>query len=586
MCGGWPSPEPSFSETSNTPETNDTADSMDQCANGEAVNRSTHSMQRRSHRHQVQLAPDSMLFDEMSFGEDSSDESYVLEESSDEHSSDEEKEVENVPNEQSQLNNTVHHSKNLFPGTPNVSAAYWTAPPSWPPPNMTAIAPTPGIPPGTAIQATTSAPNTVRVAVPPTIDMVYSATWEKLEQLRKQIEVAERMQFNVHFAGYLDPSVIKAIERSVQAYYTENGQAVQHEKHIWMRWTNAMFFNSVNGRFHMTVEAKTTKQDFLDEARKVTFTYHEVDTAKEHKYIDDMETALRKTNFMTQLSDETADTFTVLQRRDLFRDLLKKIRDEGKGPVAPRNMLFEKMTSKIQGMNRVYLLSEFLEELIVTTELCRSIFKELKPYLSLTRPADKEKRPESSSGETRTRNKDSDNKHDKGNKSKAMNSSYADRSGPSATRKVQIDDNRAKDEAPFCDTCGHNHYNARTGSEEGMCRLSSHPDANLKGKWKTSVVGKKYLELRPARPYLDSRHKLNASKTELMEMAATSALKTASPKSPKKDSDKKGTVLSLCTTCTDDILLDDVLIQASVSYRDEEGMIAMTLLDDPGARSK
>jgi hypothetical protein len=129
--GGWPSPEPSFSETSNTPETNDTADSMDQCANEEAVNRSTHSMQRRSHRHQVQLASDSILFDEMSFGEDSSDESYVLEESSDEHSSDEEKEVENVPNEQSQLNNTVHHSRNLFPGTPNVSAAYWTAPPSW-----------------------------------------------------------------------------------------------------------------------------------------------------------------------------------------------------------------------------------------------------------------------------------------------------------------------------------------------------------------------------------------------------------------------------------------------------------------------
>jgi hypothetical protein len=45
----------------------------------------------------------------------------------------------------------------------------------------------------------------------------------------------------------------------------------------------------------MTVEAKTTKQDFLDEAvkngRKIVFTYHEVDSAKEHKYIDDMETA-------------------------------------------------------------------------------------------------------------------------------------------------------------------------------------------------------------------------------------------------------------------------------------------------------
>ena len=111
-----------------------------------------------------------------------------------------------------------------------------------------------------------------------------------------------------------------------------------------------------------------------------------------------------------------------------------------------------------------------------------------------------------------------------------------------------------------------------------MCRLSSHPDENLKGKWKSSVVGKKYLELRPSRPSLDSRHKLNASKTELIEMAPISTDKTTSQKSPKKDSGKKGTVLSLCSTCTDDIPLDDVLIQASVSYRDEEGIIATTLL--------
>jgi len=215
---------------------------------------------------------------------------------------------------------------------------------------------------------------------------------EKLEQLRKQIEVAERMQFNVHFAGYLDPAVIKAIECSILAYYHENGQMLQHEKHIWMRWTNAMFFSIVNGRFHMTVEAKTTKQDFLDEARKIVFTYHDIDSAKEHKFIDEMETALRKTNFMTQLSDETAETFTVLQRRELFKDLLKNIQEDGKGPVAPRNMLIQKMTSKIQGMNRVYLLSEFLEEVIVTTGLCRNIFKELKPYLALTKGSEKKDR--------------------------------------------------------------------------------------------------------------------------------------------------------------------------------------------------
>jgi hypothetical protein len=260
----------------------------------------------------------------------------------------------------------------------------------------------------------------------------------------------------------------------------------------------------------MTVEAKTTKQDFLDEARKIVFTYHDIDSAKEHKFIDDMETALRKTNFMTNLSDETSETFTVLQRRELFKDLLKNIKEEGKGPEAPRTMLFEKMTSKIQGMNRVFLLSEFLEEVIVTTALCRNIFKELKPYITLNKASttkekgvnDKDKKGEGNKG------------HQQGNKSKTMNSSTVDRSGPSTTRKVHIDDNRVKDEAPMCDTCGGHHYNARTATEEGMCRFSKHPDANLKGKWKSSVVGKKYLELRPSRPSLDSRHKLNMSERE------------------------------------------------------------------------
>jgi hypothetical protein len=49
---------------------------------------------------------------------------------------------------------------------------------------------------------------------------------------------------------------------------------------------------------------------------------------------------------------------------------------------------------------------------------------------------------------------------------------------------------------------------------------------------------KKYMELRPARPYLDSRHKLNASKTELVEMAPYSSVKPL-PKSPLKRNLKK-----------------------------------------------
>ena len=70
----------------------------------------------------------------------------------------------------------------------------------------------------------------------------FSATWQKLEQLRKQIEVAECMQFHVHFAGYLDPSVIKAIEWSVLGYYHENGKVLQQKTHIRIEWMKSNFF--------------------------------------------------------------------------------------------------------------------------------------------------------------------------------------------------------------------------------------------------------------------------------------------------------------------------------------------------------
>ena len=55
----------------------------------------------------------------------------------------------------------------------------------------------------------------------------------------------------------------------------------------------------------------------------------------------------------------------------------------------------------------------------------------------------------------------------------------------------------------------------------------------MKGKWEPSVIGKNYLEIRPSRPSLDSRHKFNASKTELIKMTPFLTDKTTSPKSPK-----------------------------------------------------
>jgi hypothetical protein len=613
MVDGPPG-EPGFSETSETsdlPELMDISISKDEYG----VDKGIHPMELRS-RHAIvsntindsaNPHDDNLPLSESSFqSSDSLDESYDPDDhdsfsaTSEDSEQDEEETWENqevtLETAKEDTSYTLPPSRyNLFPATPNISSAFWTAPiqnpgpnTSWPTPQFTGVGPTPNMSQNPMVPIPNAGAGTLRVSVPPKIEMVYSATWEKLEQLRKQIEIAERMQFHVHFAGYLDPSVIKAIERSVLAYYHENGKILQHKTYIWMEWTNAMFFSIVNGRFHVSVEAKTTKQDFLDEVRKVIFHYHEFDSAKEHKYIDQIETALRKTNFMTNLADELSDTFTIQQRRELFKDLLKSVKEEGKGPQGPRTMLVEKMNSKIQGMNLVWLLSEFLEELITTTESCRKIFTELKPYLALSAKSNYKAIKDTNGSDDETKPKKTNHikgREEKGTKSKVTKSSHGDRIGPSATKKVHIDDNRTKDDQPFCETCGLNHYNARTGSEEGQCRFVSHPDANLKGKWKMSQTGKKYLELRPARPSLDKRHKLNPSKTELIEMTFTSPDRISNPKSPKKDSDKKGTILSLCTTCTDDLPLDDVLIQSSVSFRDKEGIIATTLLD-PGARSQ
>ena len=63
--------------------------------------------------------------------------------------------------------------------------------------------------------------HTLRMAAPPPITMVRNATWEDLEKLRRQIEVAEIQKFEVKIASYLSPSVTLAIEKTVKKYFEE-----------------------------------------------------------------------------------------------------------------------------------------------------------------------------------------------------------------------------------------------------------------------------------------------------------------------------------------------------------------------------
>ena len=63
------------------------------------------------------------------------------------------------------------------------------------------------------------------------------------------------------------------------------------------------------------------------------------------QFIVDVETTLRKTSFMKQLKDEDESTFTHIQYRDLFRDVLINIRDKGKGLTEARKYIFTEMKS-------------------------------------------------------------------------------------------------------------------------------------------------------------------------------------------------------------------------------------------------
>ena len=75
--------------------------------------------------------------------------------------------------------------------------------------------------------------HTLRMAAPPPILMVRNATWEDLEKLRRQIEVAEIQKFEVKIASYLSPSVeTLAIEKTIKKYFEDEGCTDWVEK-IW-----------------------------------------------------------------------------------------------------------------------------------------------------------------------------------------------------------------------------------------------------------------------------------------------------------------------------------------------------------------
>ena len=328
------------------------------------------------------------------------------------------------------------------------------------------------------------------------------------------------------------------------------------------------FLSVVNGRFRTGTVAKTSKQDFLDEVRKIVFNFKD-DPIGETQFIVDVETVLRKTSFLQKLSEEDDETFTNQQRRDLFKHILKNIKDKGKGPSEMREYLSTEMSSTLASMQSVWLLKDFLEELCSKTEECRRNFAKIKPYVTLGPKRDRVNSEHQSDqhGAPQKRSKLTDSttcsgkegKTDKHSKEKSYSKEKTSYSPTKSTKPS------TRGDLPFCDTCGVPHFNARTATEAGQCRLASHEDANLKGPWKTSKVGKKYAELRPDRPSLDYRHKLNASMTALVERTVPPNVSSTS-KTDKKDSSKKGTVLSLCTSCNDDVPMDDFLINALLTY--------------------
>jgi len=60
---------------------------------------------------------------------------------------------------------------------------------------------------------------------------------------------------------------------------------------------------------------------------------------------------------------------------------------------------------------------------------------------------------------------------EKGTKSKVTKSSHGDRIGPPTTKKVHIDDNRTKDDQPFCETCGLTPEQVQKKDNVGLCHI-------------------------------------------------------------------------------------------------------------------
>ncbi len=145
------------------------------------------------------------------------------------------------------------------------------------------------------------------------------------------------------------------------------------------------------------------------------------------------------------------------------------------------------------------------------TEDCRKLFATIQPYVTLGGRNHDSRKVDSESdqlgGDSKHR-KTSDRPGKKNDKTKSSDKfQKKDKEAKhSPTKSIRTNDRNTSN--PDCDNCGNKHKDAKTGSDPGRCRYKDHEDANHKGPWKYSKVGKKYAELRPDRPSLDFRHSL------------------------------------------------------------------------------
>jgi len=422
--------------------------------------------------------------------------------------------------------------------------------------------------------------NMVRLTKTTDIRQVKRATYDELERLREDLEAVERQGvYTTNFYAHMSKAVLDAVDHEVKQLYVERNEPRSYKKNCWWSWPAHEFFHVMNNRFRLTTQEKSVTQDFLDECKKLVFEYR-ADSSGESEYIVNMNDIAMKTKVLTSLEAEKEDTFTVSQRKALFRTLTQNIRKRGKGALNIRKYIVDKLNSMMTGDKDTWTISKFLDELRSLTAKARRVFGEILDYTTSTEDSLDEDGDRDPGVSKRTKKRKSSKRNDE-SPDKAKRQKKGDKST-----------NRDKKVTSYKERCSRCNSNRHASKD---CTFKEHADYNAKGAWSESEIGQAYLLLDPKSPYLISGRQLTKDMSKLVYPSTKTPPEETPAKSSKgKKPVKKGNILTCCPDCSSDSTtvedkpLDDVLVPVTLLHRfaKDRSVTAIAQLDTAASSKK